>query len=391
MPLSSLWFLLWAHLWLDFFCCGIPMCFGPWTSPGKQFWIWFSWVIWGVLSVQGQFLHYIKLIHLFVFLSFLGPLLQHMEIPRLGVQSELVGLWLDTPQPQRCRIWAMSATYTTAHGNAASLTHWERPGIELVTSWLLVGFVSAVPQWELHIFRLNFSSGFLPFGGVVNLDFVPRGSSVFALRFLEGNIFLPTWNIWTELMSWSVLAVFLGWWLAAGWVLPGATSGFVRALVGIKILDLSYHDHIWSSLVSVDILKALRLSPLFWGWGVSIEPTASQLNQWMSVTHSHFFFFFFGLFRAAPAAYGSSQARGQTSNQSCGHQPTHTEPQQWQFWTTSVIYTTATPILNPPSEARNRTRVLMDTSQVHHHWAMMETPEIEFLEEFHLSYESTIY
>ena len=31
-----------------------------------------------------------------------------------------------------------SATYTTAHGNARSLTHWWRPGIEPATSWFLV-------------------------------------------------------------------------------------------------------------------------------------------------------------------------------------------------------------------------------------------------------------
>ena len=28
-----------------------------------------------------------------------------------------------TPQPQQCGIRAASATYTTAHGNAGSLTH----------------------------------------------------------------------------------------------------------------------------------------------------------------------------------------------------------------------------------------------------------------------------
>ena len=40
-------------------------------------------------------------------------------------------------------------TYTTAHGNAGSLTHWVRSGIEPTSSWLLVRFVSAAPQWEL--------------------------------------------------------------------------------------------------------------------------------------------------------------------------------------------------------------------------------------------------
>jgi len=47
-----------------------------------------------------------------------------------------------TPEPQQRGIQATSATYTTAHGNAGSLTHWARPGIEPSTSWFLVGFVN---------------------------------------------------------------------------------------------------------------------------------------------------------------------------------------------------------------------------------------------------------
>ena len=44
-----------------------------------------------------------------------------------------------------------SVTYTKAHGNAGSLTHWARPGIEPgATSWFLVRFVSTVPQRELR-------------------------------------------------------------------------------------------------------------------------------------------------------------------------------------------------------------------------------------------------
>ena len=44
------------------------------------------------------------------------------------------------PQPQQCQIWASFATDTTARGNAGSLAHWARPGIELASSWILVGF-----------------------------------------------------------------------------------------------------------------------------------------------------------------------------------------------------------------------------------------------------------
>ena len=39
-------------------------------------------------------------------------------------------------------IWASSATYTTAHSNAESLTHWARPGIEPEFSWMLVEFAN---------------------------------------------------------------------------------------------------------------------------------------------------------------------------------------------------------------------------------------------------------
>ena len=52
----------------------------------------------------------------------------------------------------QCKIWVSSATYTTAHGNIRSLTHWGRQGIEPTTSWFLVGFISTAPWWELWIF-----------------------------------------------------------------------------------------------------------------------------------------------------------------------------------------------------------------------------------------------
>ena len=83
---------------------------------------------------------------LFCFWSFvfLGPHPQHMEVSRLGVQSEL-------------QLSAYtSVTYTTVHGNARSLTHWMRSGIEPASSQILVGFTTAKPQWELlpqYLFR----------------------------------------------------------------------------------------------------------------------------------------------------------------------------------------------------------------------------------------------
>ena len=52
---------------------------------------------------------------------FLGLHPRHMEIPRLGVESELQ--LRPTPQPQQRRIRSPPVTYTTAHGNARTLTY----------------------------------------------------------------------------------------------------------------------------------------------------------------------------------------------------------------------------------------------------------------------------
>ena len=44
----------------------------------------------------------------------------------------------------------MSETYTTAHSNVGSLTHWMGPGIEAISSWILVRFVTKpISSWIL--------------------------------------------------------------------------------------------------------------------------------------------------------------------------------------------------------------------------------------------------
>ena len=57
---------------------------------------------------------------------------RHMKVSQLGVESEL-----------------QLPAYTTAHGNARFLTRWTRLGIEPTSSWILVGFVTTEPWWEL--------------------------------------------------------------------------------------------------------------------------------------------------------------------------------------------------------------------------------------------------
>ena len=75
---------------------------------------------------------------LLFFLSFLGGGLHlwHMEVPRLGFQSELYPL--TCAEPRQHGILTASVTYTTAQSNTRSLTHWARPGIKPMSSWILV-------------------------------------------------------------------------------------------------------------------------------------------------------------------------------------------------------------------------------------------------------------
>ena len=68
----------------------------------------------------------------FFFFSFLGRHPWHMEVPRSGAEPELQPPASATATATRIR--ATSATYTTAHGNARSLTHGARSGIKPASS-----------------------------------------------------------------------------------------------------------------------------------------------------------------------------------------------------------------------------------------------------------------
>ena len=93
----------------------------------------------------------LSLFNFILIFVFLG-LLWHMEVPRLGVESELQPLAYTTatgmPDP------SLICNLPTTHGNARSLTHCARPEIEPVSSWILVGCVTAEPGRELPL--LNF-------------------------------------------------------------------------------------------------------------------------------------------------------------------------------------------------------------------------------------------
>ena len=60
--------------------------------------------------------------------------------------------------PARGWIGPQLPAYTTGHGSAGSLTHWARTENEPTSSWILVRFISAVPQRELPKVLLSIST-----------------------------------------------------------------------------------------------------------------------------------------------------------------------------------------------------------------------------------------
>ena len=91
----------------------------------------------------------IMLIDLSIYLCFLRLYPRHMEVLRVGVELELQPPAYATATATQDP--ATSATCTTAQGNARSLTHWVKPGIQPVSSWIVVVIVSTALQQELPL------------------------------------------------------------------------------------------------------------------------------------------------------------------------------------------------------------------------------------------------
>ena len=69
-----------------------------------------------------------------------------MEVPRLGVESEL----------QLPATATATATWDPSHVYDLHRSSWQhqilkRSGIEPATSWILVQFITTEPQWELQV------------------------------------------------------------------------------------------------------------------------------------------------------------------------------------------------------------------------------------------------
>ena len=77
---------------------------------------------------------------------FWGPHSWHMEVPRLGVELEL-----QLPAYATATATQVPSCLCDLHHSSRQwgyLSHWVRPGIEPVSSWLLVSFITAELQQE---------------------------------------------------------------------------------------------------------------------------------------------------------------------------------------------------------------------------------------------------
>ena len=107
---------------------------------------------------------------------FLGQHLWHMKVPWLGVELELQ--MKSIPQSQQLGIQAISANYDAACGNAGSLTHRARPGVEPASSWTLIGFLThwVTVATPMHYFILFYfvSFHFISFYSICLLGAAPK-------------------------------------------------------------------------------------------------------------------------------------------------------------------------------------------------------------------------
>ena len=98
------------------------------------------------------------------------------------------------------------------------------------------------------------------------------------------------------------------------------------------------------------------------------------LHLWWSIKISWGQLFFgFCLFRAAPAAYGSPQGRGQIGAVVASLHHSHSNTRS-ELSLQPIPQFMVVPDPWPTEWGQGSTCVLMDTSRVHYHWATMRTP-----------------
>ena len=111
------------------------------------------------------------------FFSFYGCTNGIWKFPEQG--SNWGVSWRLTPQPQQRQIQAASASYAADHGNAGSLTHWTRTGMEPASSQTLC--------WVLNLLSHNRNSVLSVFKGTDSKSSGRHGNHLTSFCCLESS------------------------------------------------------------------------------------------------------------------------------------------------------------------------------------------------------------
>ena len=165
------------------------------------------------------------------FFFFLGPHVQYMEVPSLGVESELQLPAYATAPAIPAPSHVCDIHYSSQ--KCQILNPWVRPAIKTASSWILVGFITTEPWWKLlfcpffnwavSFWYWAYSSSTLP---LVSRAILSRDAS---LCCLYGSFCCDGLTIVGSLVSIAVPqsswlpgpALHGGCWLVAGWGTPG--------------------------------------------------------------------------------------------------------------------------------------------------------------------------
>ena len=146
----SLWFISGAFWFIDNFlfaniCLNIfPTCTGLFATlflTGRS-----SLNILATMYILWIFSLFLGLVYIFLCFVFVFVLPFRAALSAYGSSQARAPMRVTASTATATRDLSWVCTYTRAHCNDRSLTHWARPGIEPTASWILVKFISTEPQ-----------------------------------------------------------------------------------------------------------------------------------------------------------------------------------------------------------------------------------------------------
>ena len=188
----------------------------------------------------------------------------------------------------RSLIGVVAASLHHSHSNMESLTHWARPGIKPVSSWILVRFVTTEPQQEQP--KVGFLLLLLSFISLYILDINPSWWWVcFLLGLGRSSIFRGGLEVWMHVSSsfpclFSRLSVglsaFLSFFFSAAPTAYGGSQARGRLWILVRFIPAEPWREL---LLCLSVFLSINLSLMNVTWGgffmFAVICTLSQSNM----------------------------------------------------------------------------------------------------------------